>query len=969
MDDELEVGDCFEQERPTNKDEWIVCVRREPPTQEELKLLEHSRLSTIATGSGARPLKRSHADISSSFTEYDGQHDQYRPQKHQRNERASVARFSHSEQPNASSEVENDGYPSRHPSTFGQPSIHIGEDLQRSRRESNQPLRRLTKHSHLDSEQTSCNTPQSIPAESPTTDYDRVPSVLRDNELLLTEPFPNIDLQARQSLSSVGHPTIGTLGNGWATPTGQRPISPSLGPVSGVPAIHQTAESGRLGISGLGTNNTKLSPHLADAAIKESSSQITGGQAKVTGHEGKLANRKGPTNGTKKTRGNDKSSEIMEQHDLESDSPLPASQAPRTNKNGSTPGDGLLSASITGLIASPGTSPKQTTRLADGKVKKQAPSKTPATPNVKQESQKNIHERQESLQNGQVKRRAEETSLEKTPTKKVDLAKLISSEQEAIQKLSYGLTKTPRQNKTLTPHIPGRTPSRKRSGSKPASLTPSRNRPSSVNRNGLIQTPAGLASESERQPEPVSKKSKAILAQQSSRTNESASVRISDKPGMAPSSPKLSVIKDTPTKRKALHADEKSNPASTQAVGNQQDRSESISRRRSPTHAVNSGKVETDPPSGRQSKANRKEPSQEAESAQVNRSSGPVKNDSHGRDNSGTAILTRHAPSGSNGNDVGSDPKTPRKGDADKSQTLVPTSPIPPQAERRNSASTSYSRSPARLVTKTPDSASASASDSDDSTDASSNSESSSESGSHSGSSDDSESEDEETSKKGSGAESGTSSGAEESDDETAKAKVKPTKNNKPREATNDTPTSPDSPSRIDAQQAESQLQFESSAPLYCSGPGMSQLVSQNLGTQSTQTPISKPSGPRPNHLSQSKYPSLSQMKNSSQNSVPVAQSRLPSHNMPINQKRPSVSSGPSESSSEEESSSDDEDLDSSKIPNSAEEKLGSSQRSAGKNRSAFMGLLKRKCALQQGRYWLVCVLIRHIDSQKSKGR
>ena len=598
--------------------------------------------------------------------------------------------------------------------------------------------------------------------------------------------------------------------------------------------------------------------------------------------------------------------------------------------------------------------------VENDKATKQLPSSKPVEDKMKQESQIVADRSQKSPQKSQAKEGANETGSKKTPAKKVNLAKIIASEQEEIQKLSHGLSTTPRQIRPLTPHVPGRTAFRKRADSRPASSTPSKYRQSSLNRNGQAQTPAKLVAESEQQHKPLPKNTQSKSAQQSSKVNASTSTKHSAQSERALSLPETGEAEDAEANRENLVpvADVvtlRPSPTPAAATKKQQDGNEQPSKKRSRADTGKNDKavVGTHSMNGRQPRVSPDEPSQESESIQVDGSQELIEEeDDSERDHNQATTMAGHVQSSSKGNDVGLDLKTPGKSDAAKSQTLVPTSPILPNAERRKSPSTSYSRSPARVVTKTPDPASASDSDSGDSSDDSSNSQTGSESESGSDSSHESDSEDEGSSKRGSGTGSETSSGADDSDNDTAKSKVERPKNTKARQATKEASTPPESPSKIDAKQAESQLQFESSAPLFVPGPGMSQLVSQSLDyTQDTQPTIGKPSMSRPSYLSKSKYPSLSEMKNSSQNLTPIEKPQLPPYKMPANQKRPLVGGLPFESSSEEESGSDDdeddddEDLDASKTPTKGEDKFGSSQRSAGKNQSGFMDLIRRECS------------------------
>ena len=64
LDSDLLLGDCFTYRTASDQpSRWTVCVRREPPTAEELRLLGNIRFSSIVTDSGARPPKRPYGMI------------------------------------------------------------------------------------------------------------------------------------------------------------------------------------------------------------------------------------------------------------------------------------------------------------------------------------------------------------------------------------------------------------------------------------------------------------------------------------------------------------------------------------------------------------------------------------------------------------------------------------------------------------------------------------------------------------------------------------------------------------------------------------------------------------------------------------------------------------------------------------------------------------------------------------------
>ena len=103
LDSDLLLGDCFDHRSNTvAKSQWTVCVRREPPTVEELRLLGSVRFSSISTNSGARPPKRPFGAVSG----YHGAEGVgYGPQgqmggfKRQKSERPDVARAHERDQP------------------------------------------------------------------------------------------------------------------------------------------------------------------------------------------------------------------------------------------------------------------------------------------------------------------------------------------------------------------------------------------------------------------------------------------------------------------------------------------------------------------------------------------------------------------------------------------------------------------------------------------------------------------------------------------------------------------------------------------------------------------------------------------------------------------------------------------------------------------------------------------------------
>lgn len=136
LDGALLVSDCFDPRESAGSSQWTVCVRRQTPTVEELRLLGNIRFSSIVTNSGARPPKRLHDEMLGRFgsNSFRSPPEQYALLKRQRVERGSVLGTFRPDEPVASVERTAEEHAQRSPSAPRQKSPILVEDSQKSQR-------------------------------------------------------------------------------------------------------------------------------------------------------------------------------------------------------------------------------------------------------------------------------------------------------------------------------------------------------------------------------------------------------------------------------------------------------------------------------------------------------------------------------------------------------------------------------------------------------------------------------------------------------------------------------------------------------------------------------------------------------------------------------------------------------------------------------------------------------------------